>query len=33
VKERLRNQIIEHLTYAVENGVDSPEITNWRWPS
>jgi xylulose-5-phosphate/fructose-6-phosphate phosphoketolase len=32
VKERLHDQIIGHLTYAVENGIDQPEITNWRWP-
>jgi xylulose-5-phosphate/fructose-6-phosphate phosphoketolase len=32
VKERLRDQIIGHLAYAVENGIDKPEITNWRWP-
>jgi xylulose-5-phosphate/fructose-6-phosphate phosphoketolase len=32
VKEWLKDQIIEHLDYATENGVDPPAINNWRWP-
>lgn len=32
IKEWCRDQIIEHLAYAVENGVDKPEIAGWRWP-
>jgi xylulose-5-phosphate/fructose-6-phosphate phosphoketolase len=32
VKEWLREQIIDSLAYANENGVDRPEIQNWRWP-
>ena len=31
-KEWLQNQIIEHTNYAYENGVDSPEATDWQWP-
>lgn len=31
-KEWLRDQIIENLNYAVEYGVDKPEITEWEWP-
>ncbi|TVR12901.1 MAG: phosphoketolase family protein [Phormidium sp. GEM2.Bin31] len=32
VKERMKNQIIEHMHYAQEHGTDKPEITNWTWP-
>jgi xylulose-5-phosphate/fructose-6-phosphate phosphoketolase len=32
VKEWLKDQISYHLDYATENGVDPPEINNWRWP-
>jgi xylulose-5-phosphate/fructose-6-phosphate phosphoketolase len=32
VKERLKDMIIENLNYAHENGVDRPEIRNWKWP-
>jgi len=32
VKEWLKDQISDHLAYAIENGIDPPEITNWRWP-
>ncbi|HEX9078118.1 MAG TPA: phosphoketolase family protein [Desulfuromonadaceae bacterium] len=32
VKEWLKDQILEHLAYAYEHGVDKPEITGWRWP-
>jgi xylulose-5-phosphate/fructose-6-phosphate phosphoketolase len=32
VKEWLKDQIVDHLDYATENGIDRPEITNWRWP-
>jgi xylulose-5-phosphate/fructose-6-phosphate phosphoketolase len=31
-KDWLRNQIIDHRNYAHENGIDPPEITNWKWP-
>lgn len=32
VKERMKNQIIDNLNYAREQGVDKPEIVNWKWP-
>jgi xylulose-5-phosphate/fructose-6-phosphate phosphoketolase len=32
VKERMRNQIIENTNYAREEGIDKPEITDWKWP-
>jgi xylulose-5-phosphate/fructose-6-phosphate phosphoketolase len=31
-KERFRNLQIECRGYAYEHGIDSPEITNWKWP-
>jgi len=31
-KERFRNQQIACQDYAFRNGIDSPEITGWRWP-
>ncbi|NJN49547.1 MAG: hypothetical protein HC805_06985, partial [Alkalinema sp. RL_2_19] len=30
-KERMKNKIIECLTYAHEHGRDQAEIVNWRW--
>ena len=33
VKEWLKAQIIESINYAYTEGVDKPEIRNWRWPS
>jgi xylulose-5-phosphate/fructose-6-phosphate phosphoketolase len=32
MKERLKGQIIESIAYAHENGIDKPEIRNWKWP-
>jgi xylulose-5-phosphate/fructose-6-phosphate phosphoketolase len=32
VKEWLRDQTIDTLAYARENGVDRPELTGWKWP-
>ncbi len=32
VKEWLKDQIIANLAYAHENGIDKPEIRDWRWP-
>lgn len=32
VHERMKNAIIEHKAYAYENGIDKPEITEWKWP-
>jgi xylulose-5-phosphate/fructose-6-phosphate phosphoketolase len=30
-KEWLKAQIIESINYAYTEGIDKPEITNWRW--
>ncbi len=32
LKEWLKDQIIESINYAHENGIDRPEITGWKWP-
>jgi len=32
VKDRLKDQIIEHLAYAHAEGIDKPQIRNWQWP-
>ena len=32
VKERMKNSIIEHTNYAFEQGIDKPEIRQWKWP-
>jgi xylulose-5-phosphate/fructose-6-phosphate phosphoketolase len=32
VKDWLKDQICRHLDYALENGIDQPEITDWKWP-
>jgi xylulose-5-phosphate/fructose-6-phosphate phosphoketolase len=32
LKEEMKNEIIENLTYAHEHGADRPEVTNWMWP-
>ena len=31
-KDRLRNQQIECQRYAHENGVDRPDVDQWKWP-
>jgi xylulose-5-phosphate/fructose-6-phosphate phosphoketolase len=31
-KEKFRNKQIECRAYAYKNGVDSPDVTAWRWP-
>ncbi|MEL6442092.1 MAG: phosphoketolase family protein [Cyanobacteria bacterium J06621_8] len=33
VRERMRNEIIDNLAYAHEQGTDKPEIVNWTWSS
>ncbi|HEY4361396.1 MAG TPA: phosphoketolase family protein [Bryobacteraceae bacterium] len=33
VKEQMKDQICEHISYAHQHGVDKAEIRNWRWPS
>ena len=32
-KEWLKDQIIEAVNYAHANGIDSPEVREWKWPS
>jgi len=32
-KERLKNQIVESINYAYAEGIDSPQIREWKWPS
>jgi Phosphoketolase len=31
VKGWLQDQILEHLAYANEHGVDTPDIQDWKW--
>lgn len=31
-KERMKNQILECLSYAFEHGQDQDELTHWKWP-
>jgi xylulose-5-phosphate/fructose-6-phosphate phosphoketolase len=33
LKEWLKAQIIESINYAYAEGIDKPEIRNWKWPS
>ena len=33
LKEWLKGQIIESIDYAYTEGIDKPEIRNWKWPS
>jgi len=33
LKEWLKGQIIENINYAHAEGIDKPEIRNWRWPA
>jgi xylulose-5-phosphate/fructose-6-phosphate phosphoketolase len=30
-KQHLRNKLVEHKLYIHENGIDLPEILNWKW--
>jgi xylulose-5-phosphate/fructose-6-phosphate phosphoketolase len=32
VKDWLKDQICENLDYAIDNGIDTPEIRDWKWP-
>ncbi|MHB1513610.1 MAG: phosphoketolase family protein [Acidiferrobacter sp.] len=32
VKERMKDHILEHLQYAMDEGVDRAETANWTWP-
>jgi xylulose-5-phosphate/fructose-6-phosphate phosphoketolase len=31
-REHMKNEIIENIQYAYDNGVDKDEISNWKWP-
>lgn len=31
VKERMKEEILRHRAYAHIHGMDTPEVTNWRW--
>jgi xylulose-5-phosphate/fructose-6-phosphate phosphoketolase len=31
-KEWLKNQIVDNMNYAYENGIDKPETSSWKWP-
>ena len=33
LKEWLKGQIIESINYAYREGIDKPEIRNWKWPA
>jgi xylulose-5-phosphate/fructose-6-phosphate phosphoketolase len=33
LKEWLKGQIIESINYAYTEGIDKPEIRNWKWPA
>jgi xylulose-5-phosphate/fructose-6-phosphate phosphoketolase len=33
LKEWLKGQIIESINYAYSEGIDKPEVQNWKWPS
>jgi xylulose-5-phosphate/fructose-6-phosphate phosphoketolase len=32
VKQRFRDQLIEHREYIRRHGEDMPEIASWSWP-
>jgi xylulose-5-phosphate/fructose-6-phosphate phosphoketolase len=32
VRERMRNETIDNLAYAHSEGMDKPEVVNWKWP-
>lgn len=32
IRERMKNEIIDNLAYARREGIDKPEIVNWKWP-
>ncbi|MDP2178071.1 phosphoketolase [Methylicorpusculum sp.] len=32
LKEQMKNEIIDNLSYAHEHGTDKSEIANWTWP-
>jgi xylulose-5-phosphate/fructose-6-phosphate phosphoketolase len=32
LKQLMRDKLVEHREYICENGLDLPEVRNWRWP-
>jgi xylulose-5-phosphate/fructose-6-phosphate phosphoketolase len=32
LKKRLTSKLIKHREYINKNGIDMPEIRDWRWP-
>jgi xylulose-5-phosphate/fructose-6-phosphate phosphoketolase len=32
VKDKFRNEQVACCNYAFENGIDKPEIVEWKWP-
>ncbi len=32
LKDHMKDEILENLRYAMEEGTDKPEIANWTWP-
>lgn len=33
VKERMKDLILQNRAYAHTHGMDSPDVTDWRWSS
>ncbi len=31
LKEEMKNKLIEHYSYIRKNGIDMPEVKNWKW--
>ena len=31
LKEEMKNKLIEHKNYIYKNGMDMPEIIDWKW--
>jgi xylulose-5-phosphate/fructose-6-phosphate phosphoketolase len=31
LKESMKNKLIEHKHYIRQNGIDMPEVKNWKW--
>jgi xylulose-5-phosphate/fructose-6-phosphate phosphoketolase len=31
LRELMQKKLIEHTNYIDENGIDMPEIRNWKW--
>jgi len=31
LKQEMQDKLIEHKNYICENGMDMPEVRNWKW--